>query len=515
MSEPASAIRSIVIVGGGTAGWSAAACLARFLAKRGTAVTLVESSAIGTVGVGEASVPNIQNFNRYVGLSERDFISGANGTFKLGIRFDDWARHGSSFFHPFGGYGLPFEDVEFHHCLNRARELGDRLDLADYSLPVAMARSARFSQPSPDNRSPLGDFGYAYHFDAGLYAQQLARIAKSAGVRQIDARICSVSRRPSDGWIEALELENGTRLAADLFVDCSGFNALLIGKALETPYEDWSRWLPCDRAVAIPSAPTTGELPPYTVARALEAGWSWRIPLQHRIGNGYVYSSRHIDAEAATERLLASLPSPPLGEPNHLRFQVGMRPSFWTANCVALGLAGGFIEPLESTSINLVHRGLSTLMDFYPQHAFDPRQIAAANRRFRAEQENIRDFIILHYWASSRNDTAFWRQFRDMSLPQSLSDRIDSYLACGYLDPRFADSFKAESWLTMFEAFGLRPAQSDSRVLDIDMDAVRRALPQIKAAIATGAAQAPLHAEFMARNFSREAAPPNKSLQEA
>jgi tryptophan halogenase len=494
---PTDPIQSIVIVGGGTAGWSAAACLVRFLAKRPTRITLIDSSDIGTVGVGEAAVPNLRNFNAYLGLDELDFIESTQGTFKLGIRFDDWRERGTSFFHPFGRYGVPFEGMDFHQCLAQAHALGKPSPLEAYSLPIALARAERFAQPLMDPKSPLTDYGYAFHFDATLYAKRLRRYAIERGVRHIDRKILAVNLA-DDGKIASVTFEGGSE-AADLFIDCSGFRGLLIEGALKTGYESWQQWLPCDGAVAVPCARTVGGLSPYTVATAREAGWTWRIPLQHRTGNGYVYSRAHLSDEAAAQALVGQLQNPTASQPNFVRFTAGMRKRFWNRNCVALGLAGGFIEPLESTSINLVHRGLSVLMDFWPDRDFDARRAAAANRVFEQEQKNIRDFIILHYKLNRRGDTEFWRQVAAMPVPDSLQHKIDTFRSSGTLVQYEAESFKPESWLTMYHGFGVAQESVDSRVNDIDMQRVLGALDVMRGAVAAAVAHAMPHEAFVAK----------------
>ena len=491
-------IKSIVVVGGGTAGWSAAACLVRFLTKRATAITLIDSAAIGTVGVGEATVPNIHKFNAWLGLDELDFIESTQGSFKLGIRFDDWCRKGSSFFHPFGKYGVGFEGMDFHQCLAQAAALGHDSPLAAYSLPTALAGAERFAQPVMDEKSPLTDYGYAFHFDAGLYARRLKRYSIERGVRHLDRRIVNVTLA-ANGHIASLTLDDGSTEAADLFIDCSGFRGLLIEGALKTGYESWKKWLPCDSAVAMPCARAPGSLSPYTIATAQDAGWTWRIPLQHRVGNGLVYAREFLDDERAELSLTLQMPAAPSAKPNVQRFTAGMRRRFWNGNCIALGLAGGFIEPLESTSINLVHRGLSVLMDYFPDRAVDPRRAAAANRVFEREQINIRDFIILHYKLSQRDDSEFWRYVANMDIPDTLAHKIDTFRACGQLLQYEAESFKPESWLTMYHGFGVRQETVDSRVLDIDFSRVLGALPVIRNSVSSAAKQAMNHAEFVAK----------------
>ncbi|EGF91105.1 tryptophan halogenase [Asticcacaulis biprosthecium C19] len=491
-------VRRIVILGGGTAGWAAAAAMAKFGDGRDFDITVIDSSEIGTVGVGEASVPNIRNFNAWLGLGELDFIASTRGTFKLGIEFVDWRTTGTRFFHPFGRYGVDLEDVDFHQCLARARAAGFDAPLEAFSLPIAMARQDRFSQPVSDPRSPLSDYGYAYHFDAGLYAKRLRRYAVERNVKHLDRRVAGAAMK-DNGHVDALLFDDGNRFEADLFIDCSGFRGLLIEGALKTGYDDWTHWLPCDRAVALPCRRAGSALEPYTHATAREAGWTWRIPLQHRVGNGYVYCSAFLDDQAAIDRLTGAMESDPLAEPNLLRFVTGTRKQFWNGNCVALGLAGGFIEPLESTSINLVHRALSTLMEYFPDTGFDPRLQAVANRRMRLETEHIRDFIILHYKASQRRDTAFWRQCADMTIPDSLALKMDAYRAAGHLLQFEAESFKPESWLTLFEGLGLLPETVEPLAGQIDACELTGPLNAMRASVVQAAQQAMPHAAFIER----------------
>ncbi len=472
--------------------------MAKFLASRRTRITLVDSSSIGTVGVGEASVPNIHNFNAYLGLDELDFIESTQGTFKLGIRFDHWREPGTSFFHPFGRYGVGFEGMDFHQCLAKARELGGNHSLADFSLPIALARAEKFAQPVMDSKSPLTDYGYAFHFDANRYARRLKRYATERGVQHLDRRISDVVLA-ENGDIARLQFDGGDGIDGDFFIDCSGFRAILIEGALKTGYESWKHWLPCDAAVALPCASAPGALSPYTIASAGEAGWTWRIPLQHRLGNGYVYARDFLDEQSATEVLLGQLSGAPGGSPNHQRFTAGMRKQFWNRNCIALGLAGGFIEPLESTSINLVHRALSIFMDYYPAKAVDPRLAEAANRQFALEQRHIRDFIILHYKLSHRRDSEFWRYVAQMALPDSLQHRIDTFRSCGVLLQLDAESFKPESWLTMYNGFALEQESYDSRVNDIDVPRMLGALDVIRNSVQRAAEGALPHADFIAK----------------
>ncbi|HEX8414107.1 MAG TPA: tryptophan halogenase family protein, partial [Sphingomicrobium sp.] len=388
--------------------------------------------------------------------------------------------------------------LDFHQCLLRAAAVGEQSQLDAYSLAIALARAGKFAQPVIDSKLPLSDYGYAFHFDATRYARRLRQYALERSVRHIDRRIVDVEVDTETGFIAGLLLEDGSQLEGDLFIDCSGFRALLIEGGLRAEYEDWSRYLPCDRAIALPSS-RDPQVPPFTTATAQEAGWTWRIPLQHRTGNGYVYCSSYASDEAAAQTL-ASVPGMAADQqPNIIRFQAGARREFWTKNCVALGLAGGFIEPLESTSINLVHRALSTLMDFFPDRTFDPRQRAAANRRLMLEQENIRDFIILHYKANGRFGQPFWDDCRAMEIPATLEHKIETYRACGYLEQYEAESFKPESWLTMYNGFGIVPDTYDVRADQLDTARARDAMARMRQGIGQAVGQAMPHAQFVAR----------------
>lgn len=490
----------IVIVGGGTAGWMAAAALAQFLrGARAAEIVVVESSQIGTVGVGEATLPTIRGFNHILGIDEIDFIRKTQATFKLGIEFVDWSRPGRAFFHPFASYGAPMNAAAFHHLWLRLRQLGDTSELSEYCLPVAMARLGRFAQPNITPKAPFGAFSYAFHFDAALYANYLRDYALARGVTRMDRRIVDVVLHGDDGSIDAVVLEGGEHIAGDLFVDCSGFRGLLIEGALRTGYEDWTRWLPCDRAVAVPCERRV-DPPPYTRATALDAGWQWRIPLQHRTGNGYVYSSHYISDDEAASVLHDRLEGPALAEPNFLRFTTGQRRKFWNKNCVALGLAGGFIEPLESTSIALIQSGISKLLTFFPHRGIETADTDEANRLMREEFERIRDFIILHYKATQRTDTQLWRDCSAMGIPETLARKIALFRSRGHIVRYAEESFEDSSWLTLYAGFDLLPDCYDPRADDVDEQVLRRNLHQMRKVIAATASAAPLHGEFIARH---------------
>jgi tryptophan halogenase len=490
----------IVIVGGGTAGWMAAAALAQFLqGARAAKIVVIESSQIGTVGVGEATLPTIRGFNQALGIDEIDFIRKTQATFKLGIEFVDWCRPGRAFFHPFAPYGAPMNAAAFHHLWLRSRQLGDVTELGEYCLPVMMARLGRFAQPAISSKAPFGAFSYAFHFDAALYARYLRDYALARGVTRMDRTIVDVLLRDDDGGIKAVVVDGGEHVAGDLFVDCSGFRGLLIEGALRTGYDDWTRWLPCDRAVAVPCESRV-DPSPYTRATALDAGWGWRIPLQHRTGNGYVYCSRYISDDEAASVLHNRLEGQALAEPNFLRFTTGQRRKFWNKNCVALGLAGGFIEPLESTSIALIQSGISKLLTFFPNRSIEAVDVDEANRLMGEEFERIRDFIILHYKATQRTDTQLWRNCGAMEVPETLARKIALFRSRGHIVRYAEESFEDSSWLTMYAGFEMLPERYDPRADDVDEQVLRRNMRQMREVIAATAGMAPLHGDFIARH---------------
>jgi tryptophan halogenase len=434
--------RSVVIVGGGTAGWMAAAALARFC-PRGTPIRLVESDAIGTVGVGEATIPQLRLFNASLGIDEDRFVRETGGTFKLGIRFDGWSGTGSSYTHAFGTIGRPLGLVPFHHYWLRHRQAGGRSSLWDHSASARAAKDNRFERDLGRPELPSG-IAWAFHFDAGLYAAFLRRHAESAGVVRHEGKVVAVDRS-ENGDIAGITLDDGRRITGDLFVDCSGFRGLLIEEALGAGYDDWSRFLPCDRALAVPST-ATRPFTPFTRATAREAGWQWRIPLQHRTGNGLVYSSAHLSDDRAAELLLANLDAAPLGDPRPLRFTTGKRRQAWVGNCVALGLAAGFMEPLESTSIHLIQSGIARLLEYWPGDRIAPTDVAEYNRRTDAEWLAIRDLLILHYHANDRPEP-FWRERREAAIPDTLAARLALFRANGRISPDQDSLFTDVGWL--------------------------------------------------------------------
>ncbi|MGR6329369.1 tryptophan halogenase family protein [Sphingomonas sp. XXL09] len=491
-------LASIAIVGGGTAGWMAAAALARVLGLQGPAITLIESEEIGTVGVGEATIPPIQAFNALLGIAEDDFVRATGGTYKLGIEFVDWWRQGHRYFHPFGTYGVDAGAVPFEAIWQRLRHEGGAAPLDAYSICAAAAAAGRFMRPQAGH-TPLAQIGYAFHFDAGLYARFLRGHAEAAGVRRVEGKVVDVVLHGDSGAIEAVTLADGTRIAADLFVDCSGFRALLLGQALETGFEDWAHWLPNDRAVAVPSVPS-GPPVPYTRSTARAAGWQWRIPLQHRIGNGYVYASAHLSDDEAAAQLLASLDGAPLAEPRLLRFRTGRRDAFWVHNCVGLGLASGFMEPLESTSIHLVQAGIARLLEMLPTRGFEPADIRRYNRLMVAEFESIRDFLILHFHASERDDSDYWRDLAAMPIPDSLAERTAIYRATGRVYREADELFTRTSWLAVMDGQGLRARGFDPIAAGMPAEAARARLERIAAVTQAAVGHMPAHQDFIARH---------------
>jgi tryptophan halogenase len=456
-------INRILIVGGGSAGWMTAALFAK-LFQGLYEIELVESEAIGTIGVGEATIPAIKKYNELLDLDENDFVRMTQGTFKLGIQFVDWWRKGHSYIHGFGVIGQDWEWLRCHHYWLAAHAKGRAPDFAGMSINTAAALANKFMRARPDMAdSPLAHIAYAFHFDASLYAKFLRSYAEARGVVRTEGMIADVSLRPEDGFVEAVTLADGRRIEADLFIDCSGFRGLVIEQALKTGYEDWSHWLPCDRAMAVPCA-RTGPLTPYTRSTAREAGWQWRIPLQHRTGNGHVYSSGFIDDAAAEDMLLANLEGPPGAEPNRLRFTAGKRRMGWNRNCVAIGLAGGFLEPLESTSLHLIQSAAIRLVRLFPDRGFDPAVIAEYNRQTDFEYERIRDFIILHYKATEREDTEFWRYCKAMEVPDTLRRKIDLFRSSGRVFREDEELFSEESWIQVLLGQGVVPNAPDPLV---------------------------------------------------
>ncbi len=492
----AEAIKKVVIVGGGTAGWMSAASLAKYAQDKAIEILVIESSALGTVGVGEATIPNIVSYNKGLGIDEQELIKATQATFKLGIQFEDWNQLGSKFFHPFADYGLNIDKLSFHHYVNKLRTSGQAVNLDDYCFASVLAQAGKFAQPHPTPPSPLADYQYAYHFDAGLYAKFLKDFATKRGVIHIDALISDVNLCPESGFIQSVTLDNQQVVDGELFIDCSGFKGLLIEQALQTGYEDWSHWLLCDRALAVQTE-LVNDPTPYTRSIAKEFGWQWRIPLQHRMGNGYIYCSRFQSDENAKQLLLDNVEGKTLNEIRPFTFMPGRRKKIWHKNCLAVGLSSGFLEPLESTSISLIQSAIDKLLTFFPDSSFNQHDIDEVNRLHNAELEHIRDFLILHYKLSNRDDSEFWRYCQQMDIPDSLAHKIALFESRGHIIERECESFEPSSWLTMYDAFGLRPARYDSRADKYTNEMIANNLQQMHNSLTNAASQALSHQAFI------------------
>ena len=493
-------LRNVVIVGGGSAGWMAAAALSKVFGDR-LRIRLIESEEIGTVGVGEATVPHLKLFNQILEIDETDFVRQTKGTFKLGIEFVDWARIGDRYIHGFGSIGHDVGMVPFHQYWIKAFQQGKASRLDDYTLCTAAAMRGKFMTSASDvpPNSPLANIAYAYHFDAGLYAQYLRKYAEARGVIRTEGKVVSVEQRPDDGFIESVTMQSGEKISGELFLDCSGFRGLLIEQTLKAGYESWNHWLPVDRAVAMPCE-KIGPPTPFVRCTARSAGWTWRIPLQHRTGNGYVYSSQYISDDEAAAKLRECLDAPALAEPRVLRFVPGQRKRNWIKNCVAIGLASGFLEPLESTSIYLIQSGIARLVNLFPDNGFSDIVIDRYNAQCAFEIEKIRDFIILHYCATERNDAPFWNYVRTMDIPKPLRDNIALFRDSGRFYRNAEEMFALPSWVEVMVGQRIMPQgyhpivdQMPDATLAQYVDGVRGVITQCVDAM-------PPHEAFIARH---------------
>ena len=491
-----SRIRSIVIVGGGTAGWMTAAALARVLGPQYASITLIESDEIGTVGVGEATIPQINTFNRMLGIDEDDFVRRTKGSFKLGIEFVDWGGLGQRYFHPFGKIGVDMNGVSFHAFWQRMRDEAEFAEVDDFSVVASAAKHGKFMRPTTAPNSLLSTIAYAFHFDAGLYALYLRELAEGIGVTRIEGKITGVERDGETGHIRSVAMGDDRTVSGELFIDCSGFGGLLIGKALGVPYIDWSAHLPCNRAVAVPCA-LTDILPPYTRSTARTAGWQWRIPLQHRIGNGHVYCSDYISDDEAAAVLLANLDGEPLADPRFLKFTTGHRERFWEGNCVSIGLSAGFMEPLESTSIWMIQIGIARLLSNFPTRDFEPASIARYNRLMVEESELVRDFLILHYHATERDDSDFWNYCRTMPIPDRLAEKMRVFRSTGRAFREHEELFNDTSWFAVMEGQRLGQGRFDPVAELMSLDETRDKLRQIKTAVTNSVDHMPRHRDFI------------------
>lgn len=450
------AIKKIIIVGGGTAGWMAAAALSHLKTGNDVDITLIESEEIGTVGVGEATIPPFVDFNRLLDIDEREMMAAVQGTFKLGIQFSNWGKLGDSYIHPFGNYGYEIGGVSFHHLWHHYQQKGDKRPIQVFNLETMAAHFGKFARTADYQRDDLPPMNYAYHIDAGRYAHFLRRYAEMRGVVRREGRVADVALDSVTGFVQTVTMDDGEILSGDFFVDCSGFRGLLIEQALQTGYDDWSHYLPCNRAVALPCNRDDGSPPPpFTKATAHSAGWQWQVPLQHRNGNGHVYCSEYMEADEAHDILVSNLAGKPTAEPNFLRFVTGRRKKFWNKNVVAIGLAAGFMEPLESTSIHLINTGINKLISLLSLDEVNQTQEDAFNRLTGKEYERIRDFLILHYKATTRDDSEFWNYCRTMAVPDSLAEKIELFRTNGQIFREDDELFTETSWAAVMMGQGI------------------------------------------------------------
>ena len=488
-------LNHIVIVGGGSAGWMTAAGLA-YTVQGSTKITLIESEEIGTIGVGEATIPPIRHFNQRIGIDEAEFLKKTQGTFKLGIEFIDWTRKGHAYFHPFGQYGAEFDTVPFYHHWMQAYLNGEAPDIGEYCMAWVAARNGKFSHPPQDRRLIQSRLDYAYHFDATLYGRFLRTFSEEKGVKRIEGKVTNVKRNSENGFISHVQLEDGTTINGDFFVDCTGFYGLLIEKTLKAGYDDWSHWLPCNRAIAV-TCQRTEPLLPHTKSTAEAAGWRWRIPLQTRTGNGHVYSDAHMDQQTAEDLLLLGLDAKALIEPKHLRFVTGRRKKFWDKNCVAIGLSAGFMEPLESTSLHLIQYGVMRLLAMLPGQNFSPLLAEEYNALTIAEYERIRDFLILHYKATERGDSEFWRYCANMEIPDRLAYKIEHFRSHGLIVSDERELFTNPSWIAVYLGQNIIPERAPAAAQMRNKIPVADRLNEIRRAMNEAADAMPTHADFI------------------
>ena len=488
----------VVILGGGTAGWTAAAGLASLLPPGRCRVRLIESEEIGIVGVGEATLPHMKSFNDAIGLDEAEMMRRTHATFKLGIEFVDWGFKGSSYIHPFGIHGPATQGLAFHHRWLRAMQSGWTSDIEEFSFAVMAARNSRFDFPPDDKTRINSTYSYAYQLDANLYAPYLREFSEARGVVRTEGKVESVNLDPENGDVASLVLQSGEVIAGDFFIDCSGFRSMILGGALGVEWEDWSHWLPCDRAWALPTE-RTDDLMPVTRLTAMEAGWRWRIPLQHRTGNGYVFSTSFIGEDEAAASLLANLDAPALAEPRLLKFRAGRRKKSWHRNCLALGLSSGFLEPLESTSMYLFQIAVMHLLALFPEPSIDPRLADEFNRKMEVEYERIRDFLILHYHLTSRDDHEIWRYCREMSVPDSLKRKMELFRHRGYIEHYKDGLFLPPSWLSVYVGQGLAPSHYHPLAGNAPIEQLIADLDSIRTEIQDRVDEMPRHASLIAR----------------
>ncbi len=496
------AIQNIVIVGGGTAGWMAAAALSRLKTGRSLEITLVESEQIGTVGVGEATIPPFVGFNDLLGIKESELLSNVQGTFKLGIQFENWGNLGDSYIHPFGAYGYVMGGISFHHVWHKFAQEGDNRPIQVFNVETMAAYFGKFarSEDYQKQRDDLPPINYAYHLDAGKYAAFLRKYAEKRGVVRKEGKVADVMLDGETGFVSSVKLEDGTEIAGELFIDCSGFRGLLIEQALQTGYEDWTHWLPCNRAVALPCKREDGSPPPpFTRATAHSAGWQWQVPLQHRNGNGHVYCSEFMEDQEALDILLGNIAGKPQADPNFLRFVTGRRKKFWNKNVVALGLSAGFMEPLESTSIHLINTGVDKLLSLISLDGVTQAQEDTFNRLTKKEYERIRDFLILHYNATERTDSDFWNYVRTMEVPDTLTEKVELFKANGQIFREEDELFTETSWAAVMMGQGIQMSGHNAMADSLDLASTRKEVDEMEQSIRFLVQHMPGHGDYLAR----------------
>lgn len=494
------AIENVIIVGGGTAGWMAAAALSRIRAGRQVAITLVESEDIGTVGVGEATIPPFLDFNKLLEIDERELLAEVQGSFKLGIQFVNWGRLGDSYIHPFGNYGYQMDGISFHHIWHKYHQAGDKRPIQVFNMETMAAHFGRFARTEDYQRDDLPPINYAYHLDAGRYARFLRKYAEARGVVRREGKVADVTLDGESGFVSSITMQDGAVIKGDLFIDCSGFRGVLIEQALKTGYDDWSNYLPCDRAVALPCMRDDGSGPlPYTRATAHTAGWQWQVPLQHRNGNGHVYCSSFMNDDEALDILVKNMAGKPAAEPNFLRFTTGRRKKFWNKNVVALGLSSGFMEPLESTSIHLINTGINKLIALLSLDGITQVQEDAFNRLTGKEYARIRDFLILHYNATARDDSAFWNHCRTMAVPDSLVEKIALFRANGQIFREDDELFTETSWAAVMMGQGIMMGGHNAMADRLQTPETSKELDGIEQSIRYVVQHMPSHSDYLAQ----------------
>ena len=493
----ANKIQNVVIVGGGTAGWVTAALMIKVLGKT-LNITLVESDKIGTIGVGEATIPPIIPFNNALGLDEKAFLKATKGTLKLGIEFENWKQKGDKYMHAFGGVGKNFPFCDFYHFWVKSQQLGYESEFGDFSLNYQASKDNKFAKLNRIEGTNLPGIEYAYHFDAGLYAKFLRDFCEPLGVKRVEGIINHVQVDDENGYVQSVTLEDSTEINGDLFIDCTGLKALLIEETLSTGYDDWSHWLPCDRAMAVPCEASSPILP-YTRSIAHDAGWQWRIPLQHRTGNGIVYSSKHMSDEEAQNVLMSNIDGKPLGEPKVIPFRTGRRRKQWNKNVVAIGLSSGFFEPLESTNIHLIQTAATRLLKFFPHNGIKDEEVNEFNRQSLIESERMRDFIILHYKQNQRDDTAFWRACQRMDVPESLMQKMALFEQTGKIFREQDELFTEIAWQQVMIGQGLIPKDHHPLVDSLSSEQITELMDNLKVIIKRSVKNMTSHDEFLSK----------------